>query len=50
MMVSGSELLVHVISGDAKSYDAESDQAFMTVLTTGPAAVVALSRDNTANG
>ena len=50
MMVSGSELLVHVISGDAESDQAESDQAFMTVLTTGPAAVVALSRDNTANG
>lgn len=47
MMVSGSELLVHVISGDAESDQAESDQAFMTVLTTGPAAVVALSRENT---
>jgi hypothetical protein len=47
MMVSGSELLVHVISGDTESDQAESDQAFMTVLTTGPAAVVALSRDNT---
>lgn len=47
MMVSGSELLVHVISGDAESDQAESDQAIMTVLTAGPAAVVALSRDNT---
>ena len=47
MMPCGSELLVHVISGDLASDQAESDQAFMTVLTTGTAAAVALLRDNT---
>ena len=47
MMPCGSELLVHVISGDLASDQEESDQAFMTVLTTGTAAAVALLRDNT---